>query len=57
MRNQFTEIFTIKQLALLVQKSAEKVGLKTKIKYIKNPRSEAAKHHFNPSNKSLLKLG
>ena len=56
-RNQFTEIFTIKELALLVKESAKKIGIKTKIKYIQNPRKELSKHYFNPSNKSFLKLG
>jgi UDP-sulfoquinovose synthase len=56
-RNQFTEVFTIKQLATLVRDSAKKLGLSTNIKYINNPRKELAKHYFNPSNKSFLKLG
>ena len=56
-RNQFTEIFTIKQLAYLVQQSARKIGINSKIKFIENPRKESQKHHFNPSNKSFLKLG
>ena len=55
-RNQFTEVFTIKQLALLVQKSAKEIGIKSKIQYIKNPRSEEKlKHHFNPSNQKFFK--
>jgi UDP-sulfoquinovose synthase len=56
-RNQFTEIFTIKQLADLVKQSARKIGINSKIKFIENPRKESQKHHFNPSNKSFLKLG
>ncbi len=56
-RNQFTEVFTIKNLAYLVQKSAKKIGINPKIKFIKNPRNESQGHHFNPSNKSFLKLG
>ena len=56
-RNQFTEIFSIKDLAILVQASARKIGLKTEIKFIKNPRNEMPKHHFKPSNKSFLKIG
>ena len=56
-RNQFTEVFSIKNLALLVQKSAKKIGLSTSIKFINNPRNEMPKHYFKPSNKSFLKIG
>ena len=56
-RNQFTEIFSVKELALLVQKSAKKIGLNVKIDYLKNPRVEMSKHFYKPTNKSFLKIG
>ena len=56
-RNQFTEVFSIKELAKIVQKASKKLDLKTKINFIKNPRHEMAKHYYNPKNKSFLKIG
>ena len=56
-RNQFTEIFSINELAQLVEISANKLGFATKINHIENPRTEMQKHYYNPKNKSFLKLG
>lgn len=56
-RNQFTEVFSIKDIAKKVIKASRQIGLKTKYIKIKNPRSELKKHYYNPSNKSFLKLG
>ena len=33
------------------------MGLRIKVKNLKNPRHEMTKHYYNPSNKSFLKLG
>ncbi len=35
----------------------KKIGLKTKIKKIKNPRKEMEDHYYNPKNTSLISLG
>ena len=56
-RNQFTEIFSINHIANLICKYAKKIGLKTKIQHLKNPRMEQPKHYYKPSNKSFLKVG
>ncbi len=56
-RNQFTEIFSIEQLAKKIKKASQKINLKINIKHLKNPRHEMAKHYYKPSNKSFLKLG
>ena len=56
-RNQFTEIFNIKELAILVQESSNKIGIKTNINFIQNPRHEMQNHYYNPQNKSFIKLG
>lgn len=56
-RNQFTEVFDINELAELVKVSAKELGIKVKIKKIKNPRTELSKHYYKPSNKSFLKIG
>lgn len=55
--NQFTEKFSINQIAKKVVSIANKKGYKIKINKINNPRIEDPKHYYNPINKSLLKLG
>jgi len=56
--NQFTEIFSIIELAKLVQEEGEKVlGRRVYIECLNNPRSEQEDHYYNPSNKGLLGLG
>lgn len=55
--NQFTEKFSIREIANRVLRVANKKGYKTKINKIKNPRIEDPKHYYNPINRSLLKLG
>ncbi len=54
--NQFTEVFSIMELAQLVKESGEKLGLDVKIANIENPRFEKENHHYNPKNESFLKL-
>ena len=56
-RNQFTEIFSINDLASLVVNAAKKIGIKSKIEFLKNPRVEMNKHFYKPTNKSFLKIG
>ena len=55
--NQFTEIFSVSDLAETVKKASESLGIKVKINHIPNPRVEKEEHYYNPSNASLLKLG
>ncbi len=55
--NQFTDFKTLNQLAKDVQSASKKIGLKTKIKKIKNPRKEMEDHYYNPKNTSLISLG
>ena len=56
-RNQFTEIFSVNDLAKKVQNACKKINLKVQIKKIKNPRVEKKKHYYNPSNKSFKQIG
>jgi UDP-sulfoquinovose synthase len=56
-RNQFTEIFSIKELANKVFAAGKNIGIKVKINNIKNPRVEMSKHYYEPSNKSFIKIG
>ena len=55
--NQFTEIFSVKELASIVQRTAIDFGLKARIEHIPNPRIESEQHYYNPDNSSFKKLG
>ena len=55
--NQFTETFTVLQLAELVAGQARKLGLAAEIDHIANPRIEMEQHYFNPVHTKLLDLG
>ncbi len=55
--NQFTETFTVNEIASKVKKAGNKIGLNVKIKSINNPRKEKEKHYYNPKYTGLKKLG
>ncbi len=55
--NQFTELFSISDLAYMVQKAGQTVGLKVEINHLENPRVELEEHYFNAKNTNLLDLG
>jgi UDP-sulfoquinovose synthase len=55
--NQFTESFSIRDLALEVQQAAKELGLEVEIAEIENPRTEAQEHYYNPTHTKLLDLG
>ena len=55
--NQFTELFSIGDLALMVQKAGSTLGLKVEIDHLENPRIELEEHYFNAKNTNLLDLG
>jgi UDP-sulfoquinovose synthase len=55
--NQFTETFSILQLAELVAEQAHKLGLAAEILHLPNPRVEQEQHHYNPTHTKLLDLG
>lgn len=55
--NQYTEVFSVKDLAEIVKASGEKLGIKVVIANIPNPRVEQEEHYYNPKNDSLLRLG
>jgi UDP-sulfoquinovose synthase len=55
--NQFTEIFTVLQLAALIAAQARKLGLTAEVSHIANPRLEQEQHHYNPAHTKLLDLG
>ena len=55
--NQFTEQFSVKELAIKVAKALKKIDLNVAIKNIKNPRIEKEKHYYNAKNNGMKKLG
>lgn len=55
--NQFTEQFTVLQLAEKIQEAGQKVGLDVKIQSITNPRKEAEDHYYNARHSGLIELG
>ena len=55
--NQFTEQFTVMELAELAKRSAEQVGLDVTIDHFPNPRVELEEHYYNAANTKLRDLG
>lgn len=55
--NQFTESFSVRNLALEVQKAGAELGLDVEINEVENPRTEAMEHYYNPTHTKLLDLG
>jgi UDP-sulfoquinovose synthase len=55
--NQFTESFTVAELAELVQRAGREVGLDVRIEHVENPRVEAEQHYYNATHTKLLDLG
>jgi UDP-sulfoquinovose synthase len=55
--NQFTEQFSVAELADLVRRSAAEVGISAEIKNVPNPRVEAESHYYNAVNTKLRDLG
>jgi UDP-sulfoquinovose synthase len=55
--NQFTELFSVSELAEKVQKVGERLGLKVQVKHIDNPRKEREEHYYNPKHRGFLDLG
>jgi UDP-sulfoquinovose synthase len=55
--NQFTETFSVNELADKVKYAASKLDLDVQIKSISNPRKESEEHYYNPTHTGLLNLG
>ncbi|MGP4059958.1 NAD-dependent epimerase/dehydratase family protein [Halobacillus sp. H74] len=55
--NQFTEWFSVQDLAERVQKIAKEEGFETEVKKIENPRIENEDHYYNAVNTKLRDLG
>ena len=55
--NQFMEIYSVRQIAEMVKKAGEELGLSVQIGPLPNPRVEAEEHYYNPERKVLPSLG
>jgi UDP-sulfoquinovose synthase len=55
--NQFTEMFSVGDLATMVKKAGVSLGLDVEINHLDNPRVELEQHYFNAKNTNLLDLG
>jgi UDP-sulfoquinovose synthase len=55
--NQFTEQFTVLQLAEMVQTVGKEMGLKFEVEHLPDPRVEAEEHYYNAKHSALIKLG
>jgi UDP-sulfoquinovose synthase len=55
--NQFTETFSVNDLAARVHEVAKGMGLSVEIQHIDNPRKELEEHYYNPAHHGLLDLG
>ena len=55
--NQFTEQFSVIELAELVKAAASKLGLKAEIEHLSDPRVEKEQHYYNAHHSKLIDLG
>ena len=55
--NQFTEQFTVLELAQMVQSAGKEIGLKVTIDHLPDPRVELEEHYYNAKHSSLIDLG
>lgn len=55
--NQFTEQFSVGELAEKVKEAGAKLGLDVAIEHVENPRVEREEHYYNAKNTKLLDLG
>ena len=55
--NQFTEQFSVAELANKVVNVSKKMNIKANIEYIDNPRVEDAEHYYNAKHSDLQDLG
>ncbi len=55
--NQFTEVFSVNELAGRIQSAGNEMGLAVEVRSIENPRKEAEEHYYNPKHSGLRELG
>jgi len=55
--NQFTEQFSVLDLARMVQSAGEKLGLTVTVEHLSDPRVEKEEHYYNAKHSKLIELG
>ena len=55
--NQFTEQFSVNELAERVRDASRQLGIDVAIRQIPNPRKELEEHYYNAKHSALLQLG
>jgi len=55
--NQFTEQFSVNDLADIVQRAGKEYGLDVAVDHLPNPRVEKEEHYYNAKHTALLDLG
>jgi len=55
--NQFTEQFSVLDLARMVEKEGKKLGVAVEINHLPDPRVEAEEHYYNAKHSKLIELG
>lgn len=55
--NQFTEVFSVNELAERVQRVGNHMGIPVQVRNVANPRKEKEEHYYNPVHQGLLKIG
>ena len=55
--NQFTELFSVNEIAGRVKAVGDRMGLNVRIESIQNPRKEKEEHYYNAKHSGLLELG
>lgn len=55
--NQFTETFSVNELAERVRSAGKAMGFDVQVQHLPNPRKEKEEHYYNPAHTRLLELG
>jgi UDP-sulfoquinovose synthase len=55
--NQFTETFSVNDLAMKVMDAGRHLGITVTIQNLENPRKELEEHYYHPEHTGLLELG
>jgi len=55
--NQFTEQFSVMEMARMVKTAGKKMGIKVEIDHLPGPRVEAEEHYYNARHSKLIDLG
>jgi UDP-sulfoquinovose synthase len=55
--NQFTEQFSVLEIAQMVESAGKKLGMKVEVEYLPDPRVEAEEHYYNARHSKLIDLG